>query len=126
MAAHMILIVEDNASIALSLSMQILREIPDIAVSVVSDSENAIKALTGEPYREYNPLLRSFEDRTPASFVAAIWDNNFPQSEESEGSCDDVGLRTIEALKASKKVNETVLSHFFSHSSDKQLPLINS
>ena len=116
MAAHTILIVEDNASIALSLSAQILRELPDIAVSVVSDSENAIKALTGEPYREYDPLLRSATERGPASFVAAIWDNNFPESEDSEGSSEDVGLKTIEALKASNKVNETVLSHFFSHS----------
>lgn len=124
-STRMILIVEDDPGIALSLTAQITRENSKISLSVVADKENAIKALTRQIYREYDPLSRSFREHSPASFVAVIWDNNFPESEGGEACCD-VGLETIQTLKASRKVQDTVLTHFISHSSDEQLPLMNS
>jgi len=125
MEAIMILIVEDTQLVARVLTAQIGREIPDALVSCVADGENAFKALTGEEYEEFDPPSNSVNKREKTPFVAAIWDNTFPVKKGSPAE-KDTGLRTVEALKTSEKVDKGILTRFISHSSDDPEHLIKS
>lgn len=117
----MLLIVEDDRTVARLLQRNLHKEYPELVFVIVKDAENAKAALEGRKYQEWNPATREmekeFSEKEPSEIHAVIWDNCFPSSKEGSAE-SDMGLTLIGALKTSAKVNQHVFKHFISSSSD--------
>lgn len=114
-----VLCVEDMPFAALILRGMFQKSFPDIDLKLVSDAENARRALWGEPFMSWlaDPDWDVYIQQRTVAVWGVIWDNQFPEFPGGR-PVEDMGIRTAGAVATSGKVSREVLSRFAVSSSD--------